>query len=185
MATNDRDPSPEPRLVTAVESLPPSAASRRALDVASGAGRNALWLAQIGYHTHAIDRSADRLAELRALATAMDLPITTEERDLETTPPPDLGDQRYDLIVVVNYLHRPLAPRLVTALAPGGILFYETFTVDQAAYGRPSNPDFLLTAGELPRLFAALTVIDYREGVVEGPAAKATLGVETDNKRRY
>jgi hypothetical protein len=71
-------------------------------------------------------------------------------------------------VLVFNYLHRPLMPAIVDAVAPGGLLFYETFTVDQAARGRPTSPAHLLQHGELPMLVAPLTVIRARDGEVSG-----------------
>jgi SAM-dependent methyltransferase len=139
-----------------------------ALDVACGRGRHALALAAAGLRVHAVDRDAGALEVLRGEATRLDLSITREVRDLETDPPPDLGDARYDAIVVMHYLHRPLFPALLRALAPGGVLLYETFTTAQAARGTPTNPAFLLRPGELPTLAGPLRVLDAREGEFEG-----------------
>jgi hypothetical protein len=75
----------------------------------------------------------------------------------------------YDGIVVTNYLHRPLFPVLAEALAPGGVVIYETFAVGNERLGRPSNPDFLLRIGELLEVFAALTVIAFEQGEVAVP----------------
>jgi hypothetical protein len=72
------------------------------------------------------------------------------------------------LIVVVHYLHRPLFPSIVGALRPGGVLVYETFTRAQAARGKPTNPAFLLEAGELLTLVQPLTALDAREGDFDG-----------------
>ena len=140
----------------------------RALDVASGRGRHALALAAAGLRAHALDRDAAALEALRAEAARRDLLVTCEVVDLEAEPPPDLGEAGYDAIVVVHYLHRPLFPALIRALAPGGVLLYETFTIAQAAVGRPTNPAFLLRPGELPALVAPLRVLDAREGTFDG-----------------
>jgi len=80
----------------------------------------------------------------------------------------DLGAGTHDLVLVFHYLHRPLFPALVRALAPGGLLLYETFTVEQARRGRPKNPDFLLAPGELRRIVTPLVVLREREGEFEG-----------------
>src|SRR4029079_18234554 len=90
-----------------------------------------------------------------------------EQLDLETGSP-DLGDSAYALVLVTHYLHRPLFPALVRAVAPGGWLLYETFTTAQTALGKPTNPDFLLRPGELPGLVAPLEVVRQREGEFEG-----------------
>ena len=138
-----------------------------ALDVASGSGRNALWLAARGLNTLAIDRSADAVADIRRAAAARQIPLRAEIVDLET-PESRLPVSAFDLVVVVHYLHRPLFPALIESLRPGGVLVYETFTRSQALRGRPTNPAFLLEPGELRRLVAPLQVFFEREGDFEG-----------------
>ena len=146
----------------------------RVLDVAAGRGRHALVFATAGFPVTAVDRDADRLARLAAIAHAMGAPITTRAIDLEAGTP-DLGDGAFDLVLVTHYLHRPLMPVLVRAVAPGGLLIYETFTRAQAARGRPTNPDFLLESGELPVLVAPLEVVRSREGDVDGRAIASVV----------
>ncbi|MEK9647403.1 MAG: SAM-dependent methyltransferase, partial [Alphaproteobacteria bacterium] len=91
--------------------------------------------------------------------------------DLEDGGPWPLGARRFDGIIVTNYLHRPLFPRLIAALADGGVLLYETFAVGNEAYGKPSNPGFLLKDGELLAAFSEdLRVVAYEAGYVERPA---------------
>jgi SAM-dependent methyltransferase len=138
------------------------------LDVACGRGRHALHLARAGFRVTAIDRDADAIAALRRAARLLGLDVTTRVMDLETDPPPDLGDACYDAVIAFNYLYRPLFPTLRRALRAGGQLVYETFTVGQAARGRPTNPDFLLRPGELKRLAAPLTILQAREGDFAG-----------------
>lgn len=152
----------------------------RALDVACGAGRHALLLAVAGFEVLAIDRDAAAIEGLLAAAKRLGLVLRTDIRDLEAPDGDDSGGgsiattggpfapSAFDLIVVVHYLHRPLFPALVRSLAPGGWLLYETFTVDQAAFGHPRNPAFLLQHGELPRLVAPLEVVRRREGEFDG-----------------
>ena len=139
----------------------------RALDVASGRGRHALWLAARGLTTLAVDRDADAIRELNQAAREHGLPLRAEVRDLEDGGSPFRGST-YDVIVVVHYLHRPLFPVLIDAVAPGGLLVYETFTRAQAARGKPTNPDFLLKAGELLELVRPLEVLASREGDFDG-----------------
>ncbi len=130
------------------------------LDVACGNGRHAIYLAHQGYRVRAVDRDAHALASLPAT-------IETETVDLETGSVA-LGSRCYSAVIVFNYLHRPLMPAIVDAVAPGGVLIYETFTTAQALRGRPRNPDFLLHPGELPTLVAPLRVIRTREGEFDG-----------------
>lgn len=139
----------------------------RVLDVAAGRGRHALLLAGSGWHVTAVDRDPAAMTRLGTIATRLGWPVTPEVRDLEAGDV-DLGDGVYDLVVVTHYLHRPLMPAIVRAVAPGGVLLYETFTTAQAARGRPTNPAFLLEPGELPRLVAPLVVLRAREDEVDG-----------------
>ena len=176
MRDANRPRPPEPRIERALARLAAAGRLRGpALDVASGDGRHAITIARRGLPTLAVDRDGAALARLRARARALSLPVLTLEADLEVEPPPKLERDAWGLIVVVHYLHRRLCPALTTALAPGGVLLYETFTRLHATIGRPTNPAFLLRPRELLRLFAALEVIDYEEGERRGPSIKATL----------
>lgn len=157
--------------------------SGRALDLACGRGRHALWLAGQGFTTLALDRDRQAVVGVRAAAGAAGLPVTAEVRDLESGAP-DLGAGVFDVIVAVHYLHRPLFPALLDALAPGGVLVYETFTRAQAARGRPTNPDFLLESGELPRLVAPLEILRQREGEVEGRMLASVIARRPPTSRR-
>lgn len=153
------------RWLTAHRELLPAGGD--ALDVACGYGRHALWLAAEGFATLAIDRDPGAVAAVRRAAAARGLPVAAEVCDLERGTH-DLPSGRFAVVVAVHYLHRPLMPALVAAVAPGGVLVYETFTRAQAARGRPTNPNFLLEAGELPRLVRPLEVLRSREGEFEG-----------------
>jgi rhodanese-related sulfurtransferase len=155
---------PAPWLVSHVGLAPRGA---RTLDVACGRGRHALLLAGAGYPVRAVDRDPDRIAALRASALKLRLPLEAEVVDLESGAV-SLGDGEWELVLVFRYLHRPLFPALVRALRPRGLLVYETFTTGHARHGGPTNPDFLLEPGELPRLVAPLEVIRQREGVFDG-----------------
>jgi SAM-dependent methyltransferase len=134
-----------------------------ALDVACGRGRHALWLAARGLVVHAIDRDAQAIADLNRVSSERALDIRPRVFDLETGSP-QLPERAFDLVVVFNYLHRPLFAALIAALRPGGLLIYETFTRAQAARGKPTNPAFLLEPGELRRLVEPLEVMAEREG---------------------
>jgi SAM-dependent methyltransferase len=136
------------------------------LDVACGEGRHARWLATLGFEVDAVDREpalfADPPASVRLLGA-----------DLEAGPWPYEG-RRFDAVVVTNYLHRPLLPRLVDALEPGGLLVYETFAQGNERFGKPSNPAFLLAPGELlEAVRGRLRVIAYEDLVVEAPRPAA------------
>ena len=140
------------------------------LDLACGSGRHAQLFSRLGHQVLALDRDAQALAGLAADAAVARLasaaaPITTMLFDLERDPqaadwPFEPG--RFAGIVVTNYLHRPLLPKIVEALRPDGILIYETFAAGNERFGKPSNPAFLLEEGEL--LGLPLRVIAYESG---------------------
>lgn len=135
-------------------------AEGEALDLACGLGGNALLLAQAGLHTRAWDISPVAIERLNTRASATELPLRAEVRDVLAAPPSALS---FDVIVVSRFLERDLCPALMAALRPGGLLFYQTFTRDKAVPGGPMNPDFLLAENELLRLFDGLRLRIYRE----------------------
>ncbi|HEX8028907.1 MAG TPA: rhodanese-like domain-containing protein [Vicinamibacterales bacterium] len=134
------------------------------LDVACGKGRHALLLASAGFDVQAIDRDAEKIAFLQSTAERLALRLDAKVVDLETNPPPVLGGSAFDLVMVFNYLHRPLMATIRDAVKPGGRIVYETFTTGQAERGHPRNPDFLLKDGELVALLAPFTILRSREG---------------------
>jgi rhodanese-related sulfurtransferase len=138
------------------------------LDIAAGRGRHALLLAAARFQVTAIDRDASALEDLARTAEAVGLTVVTMTRDLEIEGPVDLGDALFDVALVFNYLHRPLFPAILRALAPGGLLLYETFLTAKAERGHPKNPAFLLEPGELTARVAPLTVLRSREGEYDG-----------------
>lgn len=137
------------------------------LDVAAGRGRHARWFASRGHAVLAVDRDAEALASLAGAER-----ITTLSADLENAPWPLKAGDRFAAVVVTNYLHRPLFPHLVDALAPGGVLLYETFAAGNESVGKPSNPAFLLKPGELiDALRPPLRIIAYQDGFTSDPRA--------------
>jgi SAM-dependent methyltransferase len=112
----------------------------------------------------AIDRDVDALASLATVPG-----ITCVKADLEGAPWP-LAAQSFDIVIVTNYLHRPLFPVIAAAVAPRGLLLYETFMRGNEAHGRPSNPDFLLAPQELWEAFGAvLSPLAFEQGLMERP----------------
>jgi SAM-dependent methyltransferase len=140
------------------------------LDVAAGGGRHAHYFKDLGYQVTALDRDVSRLRDLAGRS------VDLIAADLEDGSPWPLGVRKFDGIVVTNYLHRPLFPHLASALAPGGVLIYETFGVGNERFGKPSNPDFLLHPGELLELAAVhgLQVLAYACGEVAEPKRAIT-----------
>ena len=92
------------------------------------------------------------------------------EADLEGGSPWPLLGRVFDAVIVTNYLHRPLLPDIVAAVAPRGILIYETFAAGQGRFGKPSNPDFLLRPGELlDAVRDKLIPFAYEQVMLDGP----------------
>ena len=161
---------PEPFVTEIMPMLPRSGI---ALDVAAGRGRHSQRLAAHGLKVLAVDYSWEAMMGLGRLARASRLPVWPVVADLASFT---LPEQRFDVILNVNYLDRTLFPHLVRALKPGGLLVAETFLIDQATIGHPRNPDFLLKHGELRLLLAGLDIVSYREGLTSGttPAWRAS-----------
>jgi len=130
------------------------------LDVACGGGRHARHFLARGLKVVAIDREPQDIPGARFIRA-----------DLEDGSPWPLAGERFEGIVVTNYLHRPLLPTLRDSLAEGGVLIYETFMLGNERYGRPSNPAFLLRPGELLEAFRGLRVEAFEEGPVREPKA--------------
>ena len=131
------------------------------LDLAAGSGRHTTWLARRGCRVTAVDRDAEAM---RALSDCAEVVVA----DLESGPWPFEG-RRFDAVVVTNYLWRPLLPRLVAALADGGVIVYETFTAGQETVGRPVRPDFLLARGELLEAMRGLRIVAFEDGFLTDP----------------
>ena len=138
----------------------------RALDVACGAGRNALFLAAAGYEVDAIDISSAALARAREKASQSGLDVRWIEADLETD---SLPDRSYDLIIVVRYTDAALVPRLISRLSDGGHLLYEQHLLTHCDVVGPSSAGFRMEPNELLALAAGLRVLHYAEGLVEDP----------------
>lgn len=142
------------------------AAAGRALDVACGDGRNARYLAELGYAVDALDISDVAVRRLSTAAPTLGLAVTARVADLEADTA--LPNAEYDVIVNFNYLQRNLFDALAAALRPGGLLFVETFArphVDELGHEFPE--EFVLGDNELLRAFPGLRVLRYFEGVAE------------------
>ena len=152
--------------------LPPAG---RALDVAMGTGRNTLYLASLGYEVTGIDVSGVAVERCREEAERRGLRIEAVQADLGSYR---LPSEAYDVIIDFYYLQRELAPALVAALRPGGVLVFESFTTEQRRFGwGPQQEEFLLRPGELRTLFPGLEELVYREGLVESQSGRGTKAV--------
>ena len=190
---------PDTFLMSAYEDFLSGAQPGLALDIAGGAGRNAVWLTERGWRVRLIDisdvalnlahekfASAEKKSssqpearppqdaeQRRALGTpAPAVPfgeLETEIVDLNSVS--DVGREQYELILVFYFLRRELFPAIARALKPGGVLIYRTYTLDRMKVpGGPSDPKYLLQPSELLRAFSTLRVLHYHE-MVTGKAA--------------
>jgi SAM-dependent methyltransferase len=142
-------------------------ASGAVLDVACGGGRHARFFASRGHFVDAVDRDPLAIAALNGVDG-----VSALCADIESGAWPYSG-RRYAAVVVTNYLHRPLFPSVLAALAPGGVLIYETFAQGNEQYGRPANPDFLLRRGELLEVAGSARVVAYEDVIIDHPKPAA------------
>ena len=132
------------------------------LDLACGSGRHCNFFLDLDHPVTALDRDIGNLSPRDRLEII--------QHDLESRSPWPLENRQFSEVVVVNYLFRPLLPTLISSVAPGGLLLYDTFAVGNEAFGRPNNPDFLLQAGELKVVVAEeLSILNYFHGPLEQP----------------
>jgi len=186
---------PSPFLMEALEyirqtSIADSRMARRALDLACGAGREAVCLASCGYEVHAVDVLPDALARAQDLARRCGVRLSTIQQDLKRSPA--LPAERYGLVIVFRFLHRPLLPMIGPSVAPAGFIVYEAFHRRDAGApgrarhgggggravgspaasaagsnnkGRRGGPGRALQDGELAAAFAGFEPLIARDGV--------------------
>jgi 2-polyprenyl-3-methyl-5-hydroxy-6-metoxy-1,4-benzoquinol methylase len=154
--------SPSPFIVEWVERIARERGGRvRALDVAMGSGRHAVVMARAGLRTFGVDVKLAAVREAMAAARSEGVRVEGWCADLTQHA---LPRGRFDLVLVARYLQRDLFPALRAAVAPGGIVVYETFTTNQRALGRPpTSPDHLLEPGELRWEFDGFELLFYEE----------------------
>lgn len=138
------------------------------LDVACGGGRHLRHALERGHRVTGIDRDLSRAQDLSGTDG-----VTLLEADLEDGRAFPLAGERFDGVIVSNYLWRPILSDIVEAVAEDGVLVYETFALGHERHGRPCNPDFLLKPNELLDAVAPrLAVVAYEHGTVQGPRLK-------------
>jgi len=142
----------------------------RALDIATGKGRNAIFLASKGFRVDAVDVSAAALQDARKAARAEGRAVDFIEADLDHA---DLPRAAYDLVVNFNFLDRALIAPMKNALKTGGHIIFETYLIEQRELGHPKNPAYLLAHNELLDLFRDFRVLHYREGKFADGAGEA------------
>jgi SAM-dependent methyltransferase len=142
--------------------------------LACGLGGNALFLAERGLETVAWDVSAVAIQRLEQYAASRSLRITTQVRDVALLPP---EPEEFDVVVVCRFLDRSLVRSLAAALRANGLLYYQTFIQNGVSQEGPRNPNYLLEANELLRLFRDLNVCVYRD---EGRVGDIALGFRNE-----
>jgi len=168
----DHSQKPSQFLVENIDLLPKG----RALDLAMGGGRNAVFLARNGYETEGIDISRKEVDAALELARRSGVDLKAHMEDLEGNI--HFNEASYYVIVCFNFLHRPLIPKIKDALRTGGMIVYETYIVDQARFGKPRNPSHLLERNELLNMFHEFRCLRYREGIIENRKALAGIVAE-------
>ena len=135
----------------------------RALDVAGGAGRNAFYLAELGFDVDVWDISDVAVEAVAGEAARRGLGIRARQCDLTET---EIPVEAFQVVVNLNFLERSLFHPLSDALVPGGLLFFQAFVEEDASVARrPMNPRFVLESRELLEGFPCLEALDYREEV--------------------
>lgn len=145
----------------------------RVLDLAMGNGRNAVYLAGLGFEVEGVDISGEAVQKAIESASESGVKINAIKADLEREY--RIPEHSFDVIICFNYLQRTLIPQIKSGLRSGGFLVYETFIIDQAGFGRPKNPDYLLRHNELLEMFRDFICIRYHEGIVDN--RKAVAGI--------
>ena len=158
-------PSPLEVLVDHAHLLPRSG---DALDLASGLGGSALFMARQGLRVRAWDLSDVAVGRLREAAEG--LTLTAEVHDVIAQPP---SPSSLDVITVGHFLDRSICAAIAAALRPGGLLFYQTFSLERIDDSGPRDGPFRLKTNELLRLFPDLIVRFYRD---EGRIGDITRG---------
>ena len=158
---------PDPFLLRAFAEFvhPRFPAGATALDLAGGAGRNAIWLAQKGWKVTLIDISEIGIEHARQKAGALASHVHFVVDDLTRFT---ASQTQFDVVMVFFYLERGIFPEIVKAIRPGGLLIYKTHTLEQMKLaGGPKNPTHMLASGELLQLAKGLHVLHYREQIAE------------------
>lgn len=169
---DDGSSEPAQFLIDNIELLPKG----RVLDVAMGTGRNAIYLAGLGFEVEGVDISSDAVNS--ALESARKAGVTIRARVADLEAGYNIEKSAYDVVICFNYLQRSLIPQIKGGLRKGGMVVYETFIVDQVQFGKPRNPEFLLKHNELLHMFSDFRCLRYREGIIEGRKAIASIVAE-------
>jgi len=141
-----------------------------------GRGENAIYLARMGFEVEGVDVSAEAVHNALEAAQRAGVTLKAEITDLERKYV--IKEGTYDVIICFRYLQRSLIPQIKDGLRNGGMIVYETFTVDQIQFGKPKNPDYLLKPNELLDMFRDFRCLFYQEGIVDNRKAVARIIAE-------
>lgn len=146
----------------------------KAMDIAMGEGRNAVFMAKNGFEVDGCDISEIAVKKAQSLAKEHNVKMHAFVADLETYR---LPEDTYNVIACFYYLQRDLVPQMKDALKPGGMIIYETYTIEnlERGFDGPKNKEYLLKSNELLALFKDLKIIYYRELVLNNKKAIASL----------
>lgn len=165
-------PEPSQLLVEYLPLLPRG----KALDVAMGKGRNALFLASHGFEVVGLERDEEAIHACLTEAKRLGVHLDARHADLEDMNSCRIEKSAYDVVICFYYLQRSLIPHIKEALKPGGVLLYETFLIDQhVKTGQPQHREYCLEHNELLRFFSGLRVLFYHEGQDAKGTYKASL----------
>lgn len=154
----------------------------KALDLASGEGRNAVFLAQKGFDVDAVDFSEVGLKKTKKLAQELGVTVQTILADLKDYP---IEKEKYDLIANFYFLRRSLIPKMKKGLKRGGRVIFETYILEQRKIGveGPKQARYFLKSNELLRLFKDFRILFYREGIFkEGGRRKAVASLIAEKR---
>lgn len=148
----------------------------KALDIAMGRGRNALFLAERGFEVTGIDSSQVAIDQCQRLASDRGLALTTVLADLTDYA---LPKGEFDVVINCYYLQRDLIGEIKQALRVGGVIVFETVNTGHARFNPDMNQEYLLQEGELLQLFRDYSTLVYREGVVTNPETNQSKSVSS------
>jgi tellurite methyltransferase len=155
----------------------------KALDLAAGEGRNALFLAEHGFEAEAVDISPLAISRAKKLARARGVRIKAMAADLDAHP---IAEGKYEVILNFYFLDRRLIPRIKRGLKKGGMVVFETYTAEQKKLGTggPGQTQYLLKPNELLRLFREFHVLFYREGIFREGGKRRAIASLIARKQR-
>jgi 2-polyprenyl-3-methyl-5-hydroxy-6-metoxy-1,4-benzoquinol methylase len=148
----------------------------KALDIAMGQGRNALFLAEHGFQVTGIDSSQVGIDQCQNLARERGLTLTTIQADLTEYA---LPKAEFDVVINCYYLQRDLIGELKQSLRVGGVIVFETLNADHIKFDPHFNPEYLLQQGELLQFFRDYSTLVYREGILTNPETGQSKSVSS------